>query len=574
MPPPSYCASYSSLPYKGELSLEEIFQNSQIPQAICPTTGLSISTPFNAKEWALHLVAAKYPSPAAASTLVKCLRVGVDLGFRGDRSRTQIGPNLVSANDNAAAIETNITAELDLGRRKGPFPKPPFNYFYSNPLGVVFKKGKSKPRVIHHLSWPRTTENNSVNASIINFDVNLGAFDQAVKHVREAGKNCFFSKIDVESAYRCIPVRPEDWPLLGFSWGDKFYFDAVMQFGITSATAIFEWYSSAAQYIAEKLLHLPYLVHYVDDFFNISTNLTDSKFHLEAIVKLFAKLGIPVSPKKLEGPAKTMIFLGILFDSVSMTLRLDEEKLASIHKELDDWSQRTSATKDEILSLIGALSFASKVVPPGRTFLRRMIDHTKTLPSTTEQYPLSESFLHDVQWWRQFMTQWNGVAVIPDVDWTPAHALQVHTDACVKGYAGIFGSHWFACEWTTEEEALAHRSKRDSMPFKELYALARAAATWGHLWKGRKILFNTDCQPNVLAWRKGDSKHPQISHLLRTLLFLAAKHDFNMNIVHIPGVVNVGADLLSRGQITRFLDLPGLHDPSPTTPLPLPTQTW
>ena len=228
-------------------------------------------------------------------------------------------------------------------------------------------------------------------------------------------------------------------------------------------------------------------------------------------------------------------------------------------------------------SFIGILSFAAKVVAPGRTFLRRMIDHLKTIPSSANadaQFPLSIPFQQDVQWWCQFLTKWNGITVIPDTDWTPAHVLTIYTDACVVGYGAMFGSHWFSMRWTVEEEQQASRNKRDSMPFKELYALTRAAATWGAMWRGRKILFRSDCEPIVSAWRKGDSKSPPISLLLRTLLFLAASHDFNMNILHIPGVDNVGADLLSRGQVQRFLELPGQHDPSPTTPLPLPIQTW
>lgn len=87
-------------------------------------------------------------------------------------------------------------------------------------------------------------------------------------------------------------------------------------------------------------------------------------------------------------------------------------------------------------------------------------------------------------------------------------------------------------------------------------------------------MFHTDCQPNVDAWRKGSSKQPQINQLIRTLLFLAATHDFNLNLSHVAGVQNVSADLLSRGQVQRFLESPGVHDPSPTTPLPLPTQVW
>jgi len=78
----------------------------------------------------------------------------------------------------------------------------------------------------------------------------------------------------------------------------------------------------------------------------------------------------------------------------------------------------------------------------------------------------------------------------------------------------------------------------------------------------------------MLAWRKGDSKKPHISQLIRTLLFIAATNDFNMNITHIAGVDNVCADLLSRGQVQRFLESPGKHDPLPTIPLQLPTLTW
>ena len=110
------------------------------------------------------------------------------------RFRIQIGPNLESAQECPSAIDQNIATELDNGRRKGPFKEIPFdNTFYSNPLGVVFKKGKSKPRIIHHLSWPRSVANTSVNASIIEFDVKLDAFDKALIAIRELGTNCLMS---------------------------------------------------------------------------------------------------------------------------------------------------------------------------------------------------------------------------------------------------------------------------------------------------------------------------------------------------------------------------------------------
>jgi hypothetical protein len=32
------------------------------------------------------------------------------------------------------------------------FDEAPYAFFKANPLGVVFKKAKTKPRVVHHLS--------------------------------------------------------------------------------------------------------------------------------------------------------------------------------------------------------------------------------------------------------------------------------------------------------------------------------------------------------------------------------------------------------------------------------------
>lgn len=588
IPPHSYCTSYSGLPERltnnsddtppyTDAVLKELLEASRTPIACCPATGFTIATPLHAEAWACRLAATHYPSPAAAVTLVKCLRVGVDLGFHGDRTRTQVGHNLSSAADHPDAIAADIMKETSNGRRKGPYSKPPFSFFYSNPLGVVFKKGKPKPRVIHHLSWPRSSSNASVNASTTDFNVRLDAFDKAVQAVRQLGAGCFLSKIDVDSAYRNIPVRPADWPLLGMQWDGKYYFDTVVQFGLASATAIFEWYSSAAQHIAQRSLAIDHLLHYVDDFMLCMHDLTAAKHKLQQLLALFKELGIPISIKKLEGPVTRIVFLGILFDTIAMTISLDEERLAAIHAELATWNDRSSASREQLQSLVGILSFAAKVVAPGRTFLRRMIDHLKTIPSSadsTTSFPLSPDFQKDLQWWRTFLTKWNGISVIPDTDWSPAHTLAIYTDACVEGYGGLFGSHWFACQWTELEEQLAARDKRDSMPFKELYALAKAAVTWGQHWKGRKILFRCDCQPIVDAWRRGDSTKPAISNLIRTLLFIAATHDFNMNITHIPGVNNVYADMLSRGQVERFLASPVPHDPSPTIPLPLPTQTW
>ena len=118
-----------------------------------------------------------------------------------------------------------------------------------------------------------------------------------------------------------------------------------------------------------------------------------------------------------------------------MTIRLDERRLADLHEELSAWSNRTQASREQLQSLIGRLSFASKVVPTGRTFLRRMIDQLRLIPvsaPSTEPHPLTPLFFKDLAWWGQFLSKWNGVSVVPDADWSTAcsHHIRCHKHFC------------------------------------------------------------------------------------------------------------------------------------------------
>ena len=97
-----------------------------------------------------------------------------------------------------------------------------------------------------------------------------------------------------------------------------------------------------------------------------------------ALLKVFLRvcklLGIPVAMDKVEGPATLIVFLGLKLDSVKQQIRLLLDKLEAILKELGEWQQRDKATKCQLPSLIGKLSFAAKAIPADRLFTRRLIN--------------------------------------------------------------------------------------------------------------------------------------------------------------------------------------------------------
>ena len=314
------------------------------PRATCAVTRLNVDTPLNALAWAECLASANYPNAGAAAVLVLAIRCGMLISYHGPRSGHIVGRNLPSAPENEGAVTADIERECDKQRRHGPHATPPFPFFRSNPLGVVFKKGGTKPRLIHNLSWPRN--GNSVNAHISQFDVKLDAFDRAVTMLTLLGSNTYMAKLDIEAAYRCIPIAPTDWPLLGLKWRDGYYFDSVMQFGTASATAIFEWFSSAAELMATKLLLIQHIVHYIDDFMLLAKTKRTCEMQLDALLKLFKLLGLPVAPHKIERASQVMLLLGILFNSVTMTISLSQDRVQAILELLRSWNGRTTASRN------------------------------------------------------------------------------------------------------------------------------------------------------------------------------------------------------------------------------------
>jgi hypothetical protein len=212
-------------------------------------------------------------------------------------------------------------------------------------MGVVFKKTSTKPRVVHDLSWPRGGD--SVNKYIDRFDIKLDAFDRAVSMLTLLGKHTYMAKLDIEAAYRCIPIAPTDWPLMGLVWRNEYYFDSAMQFGTASATAIFEWFSSAVELMANKSLLIQHIVHYIDDFMLLAKSKAVCVAQLEALLKLCQLLGLPIAPHKIERASQVMLLLGILFNSVTMTISLSQDRVDAILELLRSWKGRPTASRTD-----------------------------------------------------------------------------------------------------------------------------------------------------------------------------------------------------------------------------------
>lgn len=150
--------------------------------------------------------------------------------------------------------------------------------------------------------------------------------DEAVVKICELGAKTQLAKFDIESAYRIVPVHPEDRHLLGMEWKGKLYLDTALPFGLRSAPKIFSAVADALQWVFEQ--QGLKILHYLDDFLILGVpDTTEGQRALHRALEICARLGIPIAPHKTEGLGLVIVFLGIELDTRALTLRLPEHGL-------------------------------------------------------------------------------------------------------------------------------------------------------------------------------------------------------------------------------------------------------
>ena len=87
-----------------------------------------------------------------------------------------------------------------------------------------------------------------------------------------------------------------------------------------------------------------HLFHYLDDYITVGPPATSVCLNNLAIIKQACHdTGTPIEESKSVGPATTITFLGMELDSVSMEIRLPQDKLRSLRMLLEDWKSREEA---------------------------------------------------------------------------------------------------------------------------------------------------------------------------------------------------------------------------------------
>lgn len=125
---------------------------------------------------------------------------------------------------------------------------------------MVPKKEPGYYCLIHHLSYPKgESVNDGIDpqACVITYT----SFDVAVSLERKYGRGSLLVKVDMEAAFRLLPVHPESVQLLDCQWQESYFVDHCLPMGSSISYALFETFNSFVEWVVRDVSGLNSIIH-------------------------------------------------------------------------------------------------------------------------------------------------------------------------------------------------------------------------------------------------------------------------------------------------------------------------
>ena len=338
--------------------------------------------------------------------------------------------------------------------------------------------------------------------------------------------------------YRQIPIDPRDVCLVGYSWENHIFLDRTLSMGLRSAAHICQRLTSSIVYMC--YIENVYIVNYLDDL----AGAEKPEYALRAfqtLGQILTDCGLEESTEKACFPAASMIFIGILFHTLTFTLEIPELKLKETVNLVQTWLNKEKATLTEIQSLLGKLHHVASCVRPGRIFVSRLLYWLRAIISSSDRYfKVPKEIQKDLIWWTKFFPLYNGISMMMVEEWSNPDEI-FSTDSCLTGCGGFFQGQFFHAEFP--QFVLREYLCINAL---ELLAITVSLKLWGSYFTGKRILVQCDNKTACTVLNTGASKNIFMQSCLREICFYAARFEFDIRATHIESVNNRLADYLSR----------------------------
>ena len=451
-----------------------------------------------------------------------------------------------------------IATGLDRCELTGPFEAPPFTTLHVSPLMTAPKKPASRRAVFDATFGDFSLNKNTPRDSYCNTPCvyDYPSVDDFKKLVLTSGKGCYIWKRDLSRFYLQIPLDPMEYPKVCCIWRNQLYFFVSLMFGLTHSGLQGQRVTNAVKWVHQRLgLEIdgkPFnSLNYSDDIGGVESTLDRALVSFNALGTLFGDLGLEETSSKAHSPSTKMPYLGVVFDTVAMTMSIPGEKIEEIRQELSIWLKKKKVNKRGLQQLLGKLFWVARCVRYSRGFMGRLLAQLRELHQERDfrTVLMSEGCKADIRWWSRYLRKFNGVELLFPEE---PQNLSLHELMCSGAhvYCGDAqlqgGGAFFHDEYWSQPFPDWLRNDNQPIHIKEFYVVIASSILWGQEWRGKMIYIFCDNMAVVEVLDKEKPKDPEMSRLLREFLYIVCTRGFTPIFRHVGSKVNQVADFLSR----------------------------
>ena len=210
-----------------------------------------------------------------------------------------------------------------------------------------------------------------IDLSVLNHFVYTQTFkmetQRKVKDAVQLNDGAF--SLDLTDTYLHIPIHYRSCKFLRFTLRGRVYQFKALPFGLSTSPFVF---TRLMEVIATFLRRRVITLHpYLDDWLARNQNLRRLLEHRQFILSLINSLGLIINYEKSDlVPAQVFTFIGMEFLTHTNIVRVPQSRQMKILETVRMFSQKTSVSARDFLSLLGQLNAAADLVMLGRLHLR------------------------------------------------------------------------------------------------------------------------------------------------------------------------------------------------------------
>ena len=354
--------------------------------------------------------------------------------------------------------------------------------------------------------------------------------------------------------------------------GRWYYFvDKCLPFGSSISCAHFQAFSDAVAHIVSFRTKKE-TVNYLDDFFFAALIRLLCNQQVQAFLDVCAEINFPVSFDKTFWGTTTLVFLGLLIDTVRQLVCIPQEKIMKATQLIHETLSKKKITLHRLQKLCGYLNFLCRAIIPGRAFTRRLYAYTSGDKLKPHHHINMGEMKADLRVWLTFLGH-STAYCRPFIEYQGYMATEIdfYTNSSRNfelGMGGICQNSWMFAQWGPEVEQI-----EPSIEYLELYALAAGVLTWLHRFKNKRIFIFCDNMSVVHMINNMSSSCKNCMVLIRLITLESLYNNMRVYARHVKSEVNQAADALSRLNFPRFKKVTS-HKPMDVNLTPLPQAIW